>query len=144
MNEKFFDLKRDKQDRIINAGLKVFAKHGYRHATTDDIVKEADAIMVARGDLGVEVPFYELPEIQKNLAELCLKMGKKCVTATQMLDSMIKNPRPTRAEVSDVANAVFNGTDAVMLSDETTVGNYPVDTVKTMAAICKNAEIHYS
>ncbi|MBQ6934486.1 MAG: pyruvate kinase [Clostridia bacterium] len=105
-----------------------------------EILKICDGIMVARGDLGVEVPFYELPEIQKNLADLCLKMGKKCVTATQMLDSMIKNPRPTRAEVSDVANAVFDHTSAVMLSGETSIGKYPVETVKAMVQIVKNAE----
>ena len=105
-----------------------------------EILKICDGIMVARGDLGVEVPFYELPEIQKNLADLCLKMGKKCVTATQMLDSMIKNPRPTRAEVSDVANAVFDHTSAVMLSGETSIGKYPVETVRAMVQIVKNAE----
>ena len=105
-----------------------------------EILKICDGIMVARGDLGVEVPFYELPEIQKNLADLCLKMGKKCVTATQMLDSMIKNPRPTRAEVSDVANAVFDHTSAVMLSGETSIGRYPVETVRAMVQIVKNAE----
>ena len=105
-----------------------------------EILKICDGIMVARGDLGVEVPFYELPEIQKNLADLCLKMGKKCVTATQMLDSMIKNPRPTRAEVTDVANAVFDHTSAVMLSGETSIGRYPVETVRAMVQIVKNAE----
>ncbi|MBR4878285.1 MAG: pyruvate kinase, partial [Clostridia bacterium] len=105
-----------------------------------EILRSCDGIMVARGDLGVEVPFYELPEIQKNLAELCLKMGKKCITATQMLDSMIKNPRPTRAEVSDVANAVFDHTSAVMLSGETSIGKYPVETVRAMVQIVKNAE----
>ena len=104
------------------------------------ILKVCDGIMVARGDLGVEVPFEELPRIQKDLTTLCLKMGKKCITATQMLDSMIKNPRPTRAEVSDVANAVYDGTSAVMLSGETSVGLYPVQTIKTMVRIVRNVE----
>lgn len=110
-----------------------------------EILDEAAGLMVARGDLGVEVPFYELPEIQKHLIKTAISTGKRCVTATQMLDSMSKNPRATRAEVSDVANAVFDGTSAIMLSGETSVGKYPVDTVKTMALIAINAEakIHY-
>lgn len=110
-----------------------------------DILSEAAGIMVARGDLGVEVPYYELPEIQKHLIKTAISMGKRVVTATQMLDSMSKNPRATRAEVSDVANAVFDGTSAIMLSGETTVGKYPVETVSTMSLIASNAEakIHY-
>ncbi len=124
--------------------IEIIAKIENREGVSNalEILKICDGIMVARGDLGVEVPFYELPEIQKNLAELCLKMGKKCVTATQMLDSMIKNPRPTRAEVSDVANAVFDHTSAVMLSGETSIGKYPVETLKTMVQIVTNAESH--
>lgn len=105
-----------------------------------EILRNCDGLMIARGDLGVEVPFYELPEIQKKLSDLCLKMGKKCVTATQMLDSMIKNPRPTRAEVSDVANAVYDHTSAVMLSGETSIGKYPVETLKAMTQIVTEAE----
>ncbi len=110
-----------------------------------DILEEATGVMVARGDLGVEVPYYELPEIQKHLIKTAISMGKRVVTATQMLDSMAKNPRATRAEVSDVANAVFDGTSAIMLSGETSVGKYPVETVRTMSLIASNAEakIHY-
>lgn len=110
-----------------------------------EILDEANGIMVARGDLGVEVPFEELPEIQKCVIKTCISRGKRVVTATQMLESMAKNPRPTRAEVSDVANAVYDGTSAIMLSGETSVGKYPVETVQTMSMIAENAEktIHY-
>ncbi len=112
----------------------------------EQILTEVAGIMVARGDLGVEVPFEELPQIQKELIKLCIARGKRVVTATQMLESMAKNPRPTRAEVSDVANAVYDGTSAIMLSGETSVGKYPVETVQTMASIAENAEknIHYN
>jgi pyruvate kinase len=111
----------------------------------EEILTEANGIMVARGDLGVEVPFEVLPEIQKKLIKTCISRGKRVVTATQMLESMAKNPRPTRAEVSDVANAVYDGTSAIMLSGETSVGKYPVETVETMSRIAENAEstIHY-
>ena len=105
-----------------------------------EILDEANGIMVARGDLGVEVPFEELPEIQKSIIKTCISRGKRVVTATQMLESMAKNPRPTRAEVSDVANAVYDGTSAIMLSGETSVGKYPVETVRTMSRIAENAE----
>lgn len=110
-----------------------------------EILDEACGVMVARGDLGVEVPFQELPEIQKHLIKTCISRGKRVVTATQMLESMAKNPRPTRAEVSDVANAVYDGTSAIMLSGETSVGKYPVETVRAMSTIAENAErtIHY-
>ena len=110
-----------------------------------EILDEANGVMVARGDLGVEVPFSELPEIQKSIIKICISRGKRVVTATQMLESMAKNPRPTRAEVSDVANAVYDGTSAIMLSGETSVGKYPVETVQTMSRIANNAEstIHY-
>lgn len=111
----------------------------------DEILDEVNGIMVARGDLGVEVPFEELPAIQKNLIKKCVSRGKRVITATQMLESMAVNPRPTRAEVSDVANAVYDGTSAIMLSGETSVGKYPVETIETMSRIALNAEatIHY-
>ena len=106
----------------------------------EDIVKVSDGCMVARGDLGVEVPMADLPIYQKKIVKLCRQYKKICIVATEMLESMKSNPRPTRAEVTDVANAVYNGTDAVMLSGETTVGKYPVETVKYMAEICENTE----
>lgn len=106
----------------------------------DDIIEYSDGIMVARGDLGVEVPMKELPIIQKQMIEKCRKAGKFCIVATEMLASMYKNARPTRAEVTDIANAVLDGTDAVMLSGETTTGKYPVDAVRYMAEIVENTE----
>ena len=110
----------------------------------DEIIEVSDGIMVARGDLGIEVPMEMLPIYQQMIITKCREAGKFCVVATEMLVSMKKSIRPTRAEVSDVANAVFNGTDAVMLSDETTIGHYPVETVRTMAEICENAEKYYN
>ena len=106
----------------------------------DSILAAADAVMVARGDLGVEIDFTELPGIQKNIIERSFSFGKPIVTATQMLDSMIVNPRPTRAEISDVANAIYDGTSAIMLSGETAAGAYPVDALKTMSAIAERTE----
>ena len=106
----------------------------------DEIVEVADGCMVARGDLGVEVPMSDLPICQKRIVKTCRAHKKMCIVATEMLESMKHNPRPTRAEVTDVANAVYNGTDAVMLSGETTTGEFPVETVRHMAEICEHIE----
>lgn len=106
----------------------------------DEILDEVDGLMIARGDMGVEVSFEELPRIQKMLIKKCISKGKRVITATQMLESMAVNPRATRAEVSDVANAVYDGTSAIMLSGETATGAYPVVTVQTMSSIAKKTE----
>lgn len=111
----------------------------------EDICQECSGIMIGRGDMGVEVPFEEVPAIQKRLITKCRLLGKRIITATEMLESMIHNPRPTRAEISDVANAVYDGSSAIMLSGETAAGKYPVLTVQTMSRIAEATEqsIHY-
>jgi pyruvate kinase len=126
------------KDDSVELIAKIENQSGYDNI--DDICAECDGIMVARGDMGVEVPFERLPAIQKDLISRCRMIGKRVITATEMLESMIHNPRPTRAETSDVANAVYDGTSAVMLSGETAAGEYPVLAVKAMAKIAEEAE----
>ena len=122
--------------------IKVIAKLEDQEAITNmvDIIAEADGIMVARGDLGVEIPFEVLPRIQRRIIRTCAEMGKRVIVATHMLESMIENPIPTRAEVTDVANAVYEEADAIMLSGETTVGKYPVKCVEILDRIARSTE----
>ena len=125
-----------------DSNIRIIAKIENREGVNniDSILAAADAVMVARGDLGGEIDFTELPGIQKNIIERSFSFGKPIVTATQMLDSMMVNPRPTRAEISDVANAIYDGTSAIMLSGETAAGAYPVEALKTMSAIAERTE----
>ena len=125
-----------------DSNIRIIAKIENREGVNniDSILAAADAVMVARGDLGVEIDFTELPGIQKTIIDRSFSFGKPIVTATQMLDSMMVNPRPTRAEISDVANAIYDGTSAIMLSGETAAGAYPVKALKTMSAIAERTE----
>ena len=123
------------------AGLMVKIEKPSALQKINKIIDLADAVMVARGDLGVELPIEDVPGIQKKLIRLARRMGKPVVVATQMLESMVNSPTPTRAEVSDVATAVYDGSDAVMLSEETSVGKFPIDAVSVMNRVAEKVEV---
>ena len=124
--------------KSVNIIAKIENKQGVDNI--DDIIRVSDGIMVARGDMGVEIPLEEVPILQKKMIKMAVAQGKHVITATQMLESMIKNPRPTRAEATDIANAIYDGTTAIMLSGESAAGLYPVEAVKTMSRIAERAE----
>ncbi|MCA9385879.1 pyruvate kinase [Candidatus Dojkabacteria bacterium] len=135
---------REVKKAVEGTDLKIIAKieEGMGVSNIDEILEIFDGIMVARGDMGVELPFEKLPVIQKELIRKCNEAAKPVITATQVLDSMIKNPSPTRAEISDVANAIWDGTDAIMTSGETSAGEYPAETVETISRIAREIEQH--
>ena len=128
----------EKGGEDINIIAKIENMQGVQNI--DDIIRVSDGIMVARGDMGVEIPLEDVPVIQKDIIAKVYSAGKQVITATQMLDSMIKNPRPTRAETTDVANAIYQGTSAIMLSGETAAGKYPIEALKTMVKIARRTE----
>ena len=127
-----------KGGRAVKVMAKIENREGVSHV--EAIAKAADAVMVARGDLGIETDIAELPNLQRQLVETCARLGKRCVVATHLMESMIENPIPTRAEVTDVANAIYEGVDAVMLSGETSVGAYPIRCVEQLANIALASE----
>lgn len=138
----------DELREILNKGgsrAKIIAKIETPQAVKniDEILSKADGLMVARGDLAIEIPAEKVPFVQKTLVKKCNDLGKPCIIATQMLESMINSPVPTRAEVSDIANSILDGTDAIMLSEETTLGKYPVEAVKVMTRVAKEVEENY-
>lgn len=133
---------KDLRKRISNEKVKIIAKIERKSAVEniDEIIKASDGVMIARGDLGVELPYEDIPIIQKEIIRRARFSGKKAITATQMLSSMVHNPHPTRAEVSDIANAIIDGSTAVMLSDETASGNYPLESLATMRRVAERME----